>query len=163
MHNRLQKDFQGAMCSGCKYTYDSLALTDIGPSLPAKVVSAVQRTTGTQYLVFGFAELTTGVPAALANAGLTSRVKIITAGAEQPTFQSIMDGQLQAASAQPLEEQQWCLADALARHYSGDTVPLVACDLPSQILTKDNVTAAWPVWPGVPNWKNAFLKNWLVS
>lgn len=162
MHNRLKQDFNGKFCTGCHYSYDSLALTDIGPALPAKVVNAVQRTSGTAYLVFGFSELTTGVPAALANAGLTSRAKIITAGPEQPTFQSIMNGQIAAATAQPLEEQQWCLADALARDHSGATVNQVACDLPSQILTKANVTAAWPVWPGVPNWKATFLKDWLV-
>ena len=163
MHTRLQQDFTGRMCTGCHYTYVPLSLTDIGPGLPAKVVAAVQRTTGPVYLVFGFSELTTGVPAALAAAGLTNRVKIITAGAEQPTFAAIRNGQITAATAQPLQEQQWCLADQLARKYAGDPVSPVACNLPSQILTKQNVTAVWPAWPGVPNWQAAFLKSWGVS
>jgi ABC-type sugar transport system substrate-binding protein len=127
------------------------------------VVSSVQRDPDVTHLIFGFAEMTTGVPAALKNAGLADKVKIITAGPEQPTFQSIINGEIAAATAQPLEEQQWCMADALARFASGTEVPPVACDLPSQILQKDTVPEAWKVWPGVPDWKNEFLKDWEVS
>lgn len=163
MQKRIEENLTGRQCTDCKYTFNSLALTDIGPNLPAKVVSAVQKAPDTKYLIFGFSELTTGVPAALKNAGLADKVKIVTSGPEQPTFQSIINGEIAAAAAQPLEQQQWCMADALARYHTGDEVPAVACDLPSQILVKDNVPEAWPVWPGVPNWKQTFEKNWHVS
>lgn len=163
MQKRNQQDLTGRYCTGCTYKFDDLALTDIGAGLPAKVVAAVQANPGTNYLLFGFTELTAGVAAALKDAGLSSKVKIITAGAEQSTFQGILNGQIAAADAQPLEEQQWCLADELARYHSGTPVHPIACILPTQILTKANVPTAWPVWPGVPNWKAVFLHNWHVS
>jgi len=150
------------LCPSCTFKHVDVALTDIGPGLPNKIVSELQREPDTNYLVTGFADLNAGVPAALKNAGL-NKVKLVTAGPGQAAYQDIMDGNLAMASAQPKEEQQWCLVDALARHSVGDQVPANACNLPSQIMTSQNVTKAWTDWPGVPGWKAAFLKAWKVA
>jgi len=155
------KERLAALCSGCTFDSVDIALSDLGPDLPNRVVSEVQRKPDTNYIVLGFADLGAGVPAALKNADLN--VKIATAGPQQATFQEIMDGNIAMVAAQPQEEQQWCLVDALARHNVGDPVPPNACDLPSQILTKANVTEAWATWPGVPGWQDKFLAAWHVS
>ena len=160
MQKRIEENLTGRMCGDCEYEFNNLALTDIGPGLPAKVVSAVQRNPNATHLIFGFAELTAGVPAALKNAGLSDKVKIITAGPQQPAFESISKGEIAAADAQPLEHQQWCMADALLRHSVGDEVEPVACDLPTQIITKENVDPSWEVWPSVPDFKETFLEDW---
>lgn len=146
------------LCPGCTYSYQPFALTDIGPSGPNLVVTTLQRNPGTQYAVFGFAELEGGVPAALANAGL--KPKLVVAGPEQSTYQEIIDGQVAMAAAQPTEEQTWCNVDALARYSVGDKVPPDGCTLPSQILTKSNTPTAWSAWPGVPGWKSILTKDW---
>jgi ribose transport system substrate-binding protein len=70
------KDEYHSLCADCHYESNPVQAGDIGTKVPTQVVSAVQRTPSINVAVMGFGPVSTGVPGALASAGLKN-VKIV--------------------------------------------------------------------------------------
>lgn len=163
----LQSALKGELakqCSGCSFRGVNIALTDLGPKFPGVVVSDLQRNPQANYVVLGFADMyDLGLGPALSNAGLTSKVTIVSSSPTQLGFSHIKSGAIAAAAAQDNLQDAWCEADSFARYFAGDKVPPTSCTPPTQLLTKGSVNTSWTTWPGVPGWQQTFLKDWRVS
>ncbi|MCK5892625.1 substrate-binding domain-containing protein [Aeromicrobium sp.] len=156
-------------CSGCSVTITDANVTDIGTKLPAQIVSELQRSPQTNYLVFSFGDLTIGLNPALAAAGLQGKVKVTGQLPGLDNLKSLETGEnaMWVPELSPLIG--WRVIDAFARHFVGDD-PEVAADgspTPTQLLTPENVGSAVydpsGYWVGVDGYEGAFKKLWNVG
>jgi ABC-type sugar transport system substrate-binding protein len=103
-------------------------------------------------------ELDTGLPAALAAAGL-SKVKIVGQGGGPTDFQYLASGQELALVPYDYYSTDYQMVDALARHFAGAPVQMTA--LPHWLMTKSNLPSEHSqVFPVVSDYKSQFLKLW---
>jgi ribose transport system substrate-binding protein len=160
------KDGFTTFCPDCKVTDLDVQAADIGTKVPTAVVSALQKDPSINYLTFSFGDLSIGVPAAVAAAGL--EVKIAGETATPANIQAVKDGKETAWIGFAAPVLAWRDVDAIARFYTGgDPVAAGSTFLPTQVLTKDNVGAAVlnkdGYYVGYADFQNAFKKLWLVG
>jgi len=151
-----------SLCPKCKFTYLDVQSTDIGTTLPAKVVSAVQRDPGANYLVFGIGVMTEGVPQALRAAGLAQQVQAISQNPTLSDFQNIKNGDVEVAGL-ALDEHLlgWAMIDGAARHFAGEPLPQQAYAIqPTQFVTKSNLIDPGSDYTAVANYQGQFEKLW---
>ncbi len=151
----------------CSITDLDQQATDVGTRTPMAVVSALQRNPKLGYAVFSFGDLTIGLHAALAAAGLSKKVKIAGETASAANLQAVRDGTELAWTGFSATVLGWRTVDAMARFANGDDVsPSSESQLPSQIITKDNVdtilTDKAGFYIGVDNCADQFKKLWRI-
>lgn len=134
-------DAVGELCPSCPVDVRTVSARGIGTEIPKTVVSHVQRNPDVDYLGFGLSDFVTGVPQALARAGLDDRVRIFSRGSGTFNQQNIVDGTSEAAIVSESSEGiAYQLLDLLARSFVGDDP---ACcrekPVPHRILTRDNI------------------------
>jgi ribose transport system substrate-binding protein len=126
-----------ANCDGCTATVVPSQATDIGSGIPQDVVSQLQQNPDINYVSFSDGAMTPGVVAALREAGLSDKVKIVGADAQGTDYTSMKNGEEYAFVQFSVPSYAWQGVDALARHVVGD--PQVTYTMPNQILTKSTI------------------------
>jgi len=154
-------------CPACHVNVVDQAVTDLGTRTPQSVVSTVQRSPQTKWVIFSFGDLSLGVPAALQAAGLTQQVKI---GGETPSaanLQALRNGTEAVWAGFATSILGWRVVDMLARQFVGDSLaPANSALLPTQLLTPGNIGQAkfdsGGFYVGVTGYQAQFKKLWHV-
>ncbi len=162
------KDALAQWCpTTCKVTDVDQQATDIGTKTPSSVVSTLQRNPGIKYAVFSFGDMTIGVHAALASAGLADKVKVAGETPSVANLQAVKAGTELAWTGFAAPVLGWRTVDAAARYLTGDQLaPASTSPLPTQVITKDNigsiVTDQSGYYVGLQDYADQFKKLWLV-
>lgn len=148
-------------CPDCEVTFSEFAITDVGTTLPSRVVSELQQSPDIDYVVFTDGGFATGVPAALQGAGLADSVEVVGVIIQQANLENIRNGSELAWTGYSSVMQAWYSVDALARHVVGDDQ--IADDLyaATQIVTADTAPDG-DEWE-VPGYREQFEQLWLVG
>lgn len=152
-------------CAECKIDVQTVPGGDIGtPRLPNRVVSYLQAHPETKYVTMAFGSMAIGLPQALAAAGLTDKVTVISEAGGPINFQYIKSGQQTMDLAQDLRVQAWTGVDAAARLATGQKTTLVDPLPPIRFLTKDNITFdPQGGFTAFPDYKEHFRKQWGIT
>jgi ribose transport system substrate-binding protein len=154
-------------CPGCRITEVDQQPTDVGTKTPQSVVNTLSRNPGIKYTVFAFGDLTLGVHAAFATAGI-SGVKILGAAPTASNLAALRNQTESGWVGAPEAYLGWRAVDAAARALTGqsetqeDTQPN-----PSQLLTPSNVDHA--VFDSTGNYiamadyRQQFMQLWKVG
>ncbi|MCW2528720.1 MAG: hypothetical protein JWM76_3580 [Pseudonocardiales bacterium] len=151
-------------CSTCKVTVVPSQATAIGSGIPQDVVSRLQQNPSINYVSFSDGAMTPGVVAAIREAGLSKKVKIVGADAQGSDYTSILSGDEYGFVQFSVPSYTWQGMDALARNIVGD--PQVTYTMPNQILTKATIgsESADDVLNNLPrDLSGQFSKLWLVG
>lgn len=140
-----------------------ISFADIGKTIPGQVVSYVQSHPKVKYIAFAVADAATGVPQALAAAGLSQQVKLISRAPSAGTMADIKSGAQWASVGEENAAGGYRAVDLFARMASnvalGDLRDTAGWH---QIFTHSNLptVAGAPTAPGSPQ---AFLTAWHLS
>jgi ribose transport system substrate-binding protein len=162
------KEELAEVCPKCKYHINLVKPQDIGTALPGAVVSSLQRNPDANWVAVDFGDMFTGVPQALETAGLTSRVKGISAYGSALNYELIKNGSFQVADvASSSALVGWTHVDNAARALAGQALPKPIpgkFQLGTQILEKADITFDFTLppggWPGTPDYRDQFKKMW---
>ncbi len=145
-------------CPTCAYSSIDVSLTQLAKA-PNLIVSYLRSHPSVNYVALSVAnQLDTGLPAALAAAGL-SHVKIVGQGGGPTDFQYVASGQELALVPFDYYSVDYQMVDALARHFAGAPVQLTPP--PMWLITKANLPASHDsLFPNVPGYQSQFLKLW---
>jgi ABC-type sugar transport system substrate-binding protein len=158
------------MCPSCASTTLNQQVTDVGTSLPASVVSELQRNPKIKNVAFAFGDMSLGVYQAIKAAGLTG-INLVNFGASSPSeVIATEQGQLQASLAWSLPYTAWRALDTIARYYNGQSVAQdTTAPVPQMLLTKQNASSQAPKpatsfeFAGPANYPATFKKLWKVG
>jgi ribose transport system substrate-binding protein len=150
-------------CAGCGLDTVDVPITAIGKDMPDRVVSYLRSHPKVTHVVFSLGLLNVGVPAALKTAGITGRHLAVNVGDGQ-NYQYIQSGLSDAAMALNSHEASWLQVDALARHFTGQSMDVdQKAVLPNMLITKDNLPRTLGDFPIVENYQAQFKALWGVS
>src|SRR5947209_9956781 len=157
----LSSNFKSAYrqyCPTCGYASIDVAITQL-QNAPNLIVSYLRSHPSVNYVALSVAnELDTGLPAALAAAGL-SHVKIVGQGGGPTDFQYVASGQELALVPFDYYNVDYQMVDALARHFAG--APVALTPPPQWLVTKANLPSSHSdLFPNVPGYQSQFLKLW---
>jgi len=157
----LSSNFKSAYrqyCPTCGYASIDVAITQL-QNAPNLIVSYLRSHPSVNYVALSVAnELDTGLPAALAAAGL-SHVKIVGQGGGPTDFQYVASGQELALVPFDYYNVDYQMVDALARHFAGAPVQLTPP--PLWLMTKGNLPSNHStLFPVVENYQSQFMKLW---
>jgi hypothetical protein len=137
--------------------------SNVGRSVPGQIVSYVQAHPSVKFVAFALSDYLAGVPQALATAGLSGKVKIISRDPEASNMADVANGSEWAEVAEEEPAAAFRAVDLFARMAMG----ISPGDLANtggwhQIFIRGNVKEvnAFPPTPGFPQ---AFLKAWHIS
>jgi ABC-type sugar transport system substrate-binding protein len=151
-------------CPACKVTQVPQTAAAIGTTTPQAVVSAVTRNPSTNWLIFDLGDLATGVPAALAAAGLHG-LNIGGLTADTPNIAGLKNGTENVWTAYSLPIVAYRQMDSMARKFEG--MPTLIAALPTQLMTQQNVNSlvedSQGNYVGVANFSSQFQTLWHVS
>jgi ribose transport system substrate-binding protein len=160
-------------CPACTLGVLPLSLTQVGSGqTPSQVVSYLQSHPNTNYVYLSFQDLFPGLIAALKQAGLDSKVKVVGQEAQQPELQSLIDGTTAAWSILPEPYEMWVVVDWMARLAVGQqlTPDIVAAGSnPEAFLVTNSSQAQAQLsqnggnWPGPTNYEQQFKALWKVG
>jgi hypothetical protein len=149
-------------CPGCKVDTLGTNSGEISTALPNKISSYLQAHPDVKYLVGEYCALFTGVPGALATAGIKG-IKTVCASPTQIDQQSMQAGQETAGIFNSNAAMSWYAADTVARLMSGDQ-PLPVVDNPPnmQLMGADGVTwdPAKADYTWISGWEQMFVDGW---
>lgn len=152
------------VCPGCTSDVQTSKITEIGTGIPTQVVNYVRTHPDVKYVLVGFGDMVSGIPEALAEAGITD-VKILTQASGPANYQYMRNGQSQVVDFPvPWDLAAWRSLDIVARKLTGQSLDSNKHPLPRQILTaKDLTFDTKGFWPGVPTFQADFKKLWGVD
>jgi ribose transport system substrate-binding protein len=164
------KAFQQAVtqwCPGCSTKAVDQQLTDEATKTPSNVVAFLQRNPDYKWAVFGNGDLSQGVRAAIASAGLPG-VSIIGEVPTEANIANVKAGTESAWAGYTVDILNWRLLDILARHFNNsDVTAAAAVPLSMQILTSANVKSAaydnGGYYLGVADYAAQFKKIWHLN
>ena len=138
-----------------------VSVANVGQSVPSQVVSYLQSHTDVKYIALAVSDFGAGVPAALAAAGLSDKVKIVARAPQAANLVALKEGKEFAEVADENVAGGWRCTDAIIRLLSGTPVENNVEGW-HQIFVKHNVTDAskQPSTPGMPG---SFLKAWKMA
>ncbi|MEU0070115.1 substrate-binding domain-containing protein [Streptomyces sp. NPDC006332] len=147
-------------CAGCALDTVDVPITSIGKDMPDRVVSYLRSHPKVDHVVFSLGLLNVGVPAALKTAGVTGKHIAVNVGDGQ-NYQYIQSGLSDAAMALNSHETAWLQVDALARHFTGQSMDVdQKAVLPNMLITKDNLPKVLGDFPLVENYQAQFEALW---
>ncbi|WP_338894411.1 substrate-binding domain-containing protein [Streptomyces sp. TG1A-60] len=150
-------------CDGCALDNVDVPITAVGKDMPDRVVSYLRSHPKVTYVVFSLGLLNVGVPAAMKTAGITGKHIVVNVGDAQ-NYQYIQGGLTDGAMALNSHETAWLQADALARHFTGQSMAVgQKAVLPNMLVTKDNLPSADGDFPIVEDYKKQFKALWGLS
>ena len=155
-------DHYNESCTTCKLDVLETTIADLtAGNVPGQVVSYLQSHTDVKYVNVAIGDLATGLPEAIAAAGITG-VKISGGVPNVDQIQSLIDGTTNAWKALPRVSAAWMMVDAMAR-YDQDmdtTVDEVVAAAP--IFTPENVEEPATDYAGVPGYEDQWKALWGV-
>jgi ribose transport system substrate-binding protein len=159
-----EKEF-ASLCSSCSMSVFDAPTSEIGTTLPARIVSEVQRNPEINYIAMPFGDLATGVAQALSAAGLNEQVKLVDANPTATNYGAIKEGTEAAAIAESNIISGWTMVDALARFFNGEELPQKLYDVrPLQILTSENgLKDPNEPYLGIEGFEEKFKQLWHVG
>ncbi|MGK5695466.1 substrate-binding domain-containing protein [Streptomyces sp. URMC 128] len=150
-------------CDGCALDNVDVPITAVGKDMPDRVVSYLRSHPKVTHVVFSLGLLNVGVPAALKTAGITGKHIVVNVGDAQ-NYQYIQGGLTDGAMALNSHETAWLQADALARHFTGQSMAVgQKAALPNMLVTKDNLPSADGDFPIVEDYEKQFKALWGLS
>ncbi|WP_327320203.1 sugar ABC transporter substrate-binding protein [Streptomyces sp. NBC_01235] len=150
-------------CEGCALDTVDVPITSIGKDIPDRVVSYLRSHPKVTHVVFSLGLLNVGVPAALKTAGITGKHIAVNVGDAQ-NYQYIQSGLSDAAMALNSHEAAWLQVDALARHFTGQSMDVdQKAVLPNMLITKDNLPPQLGDFPIVEDYQKQFEALWGLS
>ncbi|MEU0192077.1 substrate-binding domain-containing protein [Streptomyces afghaniensis] len=150
-------------CDGCALDNVDVPITAVGKDMPDRVVSYLRSHPKVTHVVFSLGLLNVGVPAALKTAGITGKHIVVNVGDAQ-NYQYIQSGLTDGAMALNSHETAWLQADALARHFTGQSMAVgQKAALPNMLVTKDNLPSADGDFPIVEDYEKQFKALWGLS
>jgi ribose transport system substrate-binding protein len=150
-------------CEGCALDTVDVPITSVGKDMPDRVVSYLRSHPKVTHVVFSLGLLNVGVPAALKTAGITGKHLVVNVGDAQ-SYQYIQGGLTDGAMALNSHETAWIQVDALARHFTGQSMAVdQKALLPNMLVTKDNLPSADGDFPLVEDYQAQFKALWGLS
>ncbi|MFI9753492.1 sugar ABC transporter substrate-binding protein [Streptomyces collinus] len=150
-------------CEGCALDNVDVPITAVGKDMPDRVVSYLRSHPKVTHVVFSLGLLNVGVPAALKTAGITGKRVVVNVGDAQ-NYQYIQSGLTDGAMALNSHETAWLQVDALARHFTGQSMAVdQKAALPNMLVTKDNLPSADGDFPIVEDYQAQFKALWGLS
>ncbi len=120
-HRRHQRPVRG-QCPDCTVQTLDLSIADLtGGAVASQVVSALQSNPDIDYVYVAIGDLATGLPEALASAGLDD-VKLLGHVPNPEQLQSLADGTSFAWIPLPRPESGWAAVDAMVRLAAGQEI-----------------------------------------
>jgi ribose transport system substrate-binding protein len=153
--------YYGDFCSSCKLDTLDVPVTAIGKDVPDRIVSYLRAHPDINYVAYSLGALNVGVPAALRQAGLANKVKIIVDVGDAENYQYIASGQTQAATAFSNVESPWVWVDALARKFTGQSIAVDRqAKMPLMLITKANLISTSNEFPMVADYQQQWKQLW---
>jgi ribose transport system substrate-binding protein len=115
------------------------------------------------YVVGAFGDIVNGLPGALKDAGLADKVKIVTYTQNPALSAALKAGEIEAVVGFPGAENMWQATDVLLRSFAGQTFEPAWNDLPSWIITADNVPSTTEDYPLVADYQAQYKALWGVK
>lgn len=153
------------LCPECPLDFLEVPAESIGTDLPERIVAYLQANQDVTSVVMSFGDMAIGVPSAVRDAGLHSRVTVVTDTPDPTVAQYIADDDVvTAATGYPGPEMAWRGVDIALRHMLGsDIAPSVDAELPSWVLTSDNIPDTENSFPLVEDYANQYKTLWGVQ
>lgn len=160
----LQKELK-AQCDECTYEALDVPVTSIGSDLPSRVTSFLSANPDVNWLYVGFADMMTGLPAALKAAGLGD-VKVVTIDNNETTENYMTNGQSLVMSAGfDTYEMMWRSVDFLIRTWLDMSTEenTKGENLPKFVVTQENLPSTKGKFPFVVDYQDQYKALWGVS
>jgi ABC-type sugar transport system substrate-binding protein len=166
-----KKNFK-PMCSGCSFDELDVTVDDVGAgAVGQKIVGYLQSHPDVNYVLFTFADLSTGVAQTIKAAGLGDKVKLIGAVENASVVKGVQTGTYKAWTLSPNEYMGMVMVDAAARLSVGQKLsqqyensvyynPTWVLDAPQ---AAGQLGATNDTWPGPANFVGQFKKLWHVG
>jgi ribose transport system substrate-binding protein len=166
-------EFQ-ANCPGCSFDTLSISVNQLASGQsPSAIVGYLQSHPKVNYVMLSFADMFSGLPAALKAAGLSHRVKIIGSGGQTATMQSVEAGTSSAWVILPQNLDVWVTADWMARLATGAPISSASLaqgdNLPIFLVTNAAQASRAlsfmnnSTWPGPSGFQGQFKRLWKVG
>jgi len=156
------KEELARVCPECSVDSLKSHAEDIGSKIPGAVVSYLQQHPETNWVVSDFGSLATGVPQAIAAAGLDENVKLVSASSEPNNYEDVKSGGEYATLPVDLHYLAWQGVDGAARAITGQSLaPDGPGNVPMQILKQEDITfEPSEEWVGFPGYEQKFEELW---
>lgn len=152
-----------SLCDTCKFDKLEIPVEALATEAPARMVAYLQAHPDVNYVVGAFGDIVTALPGAVADAGLASKVKVLTYSQNEALSAFVEDGSVAALIGFPGPEDMWQVADTFARIFTGVKFEANFFDLPSWVITKGNVPKSPAFYPLVENYQDQYKKLWGLS
>jgi ribose transport system substrate-binding protein len=131
------------LCPGCQVKIINITLPDLAAGkVPSIMVSALRSNSSANYMAFDVGPFANGIESALAAAGFSNKVKIIGEAADEAAIAGLKSGKQTAWTGFNPVYSTYVMMDAMFRDVEGMPIDVTKAALqPTQILTKDNVSA----------------------
>jgi hypothetical protein len=160
-HERFTQTIKSACSSDCDVATYEFPESDIGTKLPTKITTYLRTHPKVNYMFFDFNNEVDGVPAALATAGLSQQVKIMTEDTTPTESAYLKQGQLAVIAGLPWEEMLWGAFNViLTAHEDGDIAAATSIKYPQMLLTADNIIDTENMFPLVANYQDIYKRAW---
>ncbi len=148
-------------CPNCKLSTMSVPLTSIGTTAPSLIVSYLRAHPDINRIAVGYDGVDVGLPAALASAGLSGKVKFIGEAPTATNLAYVQAGTEAATVAQGYYEIWGMYLDAAARALTGQSLaPDNAWKVPWFLVTQSNYSQGTGYAPIVPNLDSQLKQLW---
>lgn len=153
------------LCPDCPLDFLEVPAESIGTDLPERTVAYLQANPDVTSVVMSFGDMAIGVPSAIRDAGLQNRVTVVTDTPDPTVAQYIADGDVvTAATGYPGPEMSWRGVDIAMRHMLGsDISPSADAELPSWVLTSENIPDTQNSFPLVEDYADQYLELWGIK
>jgi ABC-type sugar transport system substrate-binding protein len=148
-------------CPGCQLSTMSVPLTSIGTTAPSLIVSYLRAHPDINRIAVGYDGVDVGLPAALASAGLSGKVKFIGEAPTATNLAYVQAGTEAATVAQGYYEIWAMYMDAAARQLTGQSLaPDNAWKVPWFLLTQSDYSQGTGYAPIIPNLDSQVKQIW---
>jgi ABC-type sugar transport system substrate-binding protein len=149
-------------CDVCTSEIIDIPITSLGTDLVPQVVTYLQAHPDVNWVNLGYADMIVGMPDALKAAGISKDVKFVSIGPSELAFEALRNGDYLVALDSPSTyDMTWRHADALARHFNGESIaPSIEHNYPVWVVTKDNIPVTEGTFPLVEDYTNQYKAIW---
>lgn len=153
----------GELCEACSFETLEIPIEALATEAPARMVAHLQANPDINYVVGAFGDIVSGLPGALADAGLDDRVKVVTYSQNETLSSYLSEGTIEAIIGFPGREDMWQVADTFARIFAGVDFEPNQYDLPSWIITQETVPSTTEFFPLVEDYQAQYKALWGLS
>lgn len=152
-------------CADCTLVPVDASVADLtGGGIPQLVISTLQSNPDVEYVYLSFGDLYSGLDSALEGAGLSGKVKVLTATLNPSQSALVASGEIAAGVPNPQRYASWVAVDAMLRLDQGMSIDQDEHTLlPVPIFTKDTVPSPPGEWAGPEGYEAQFAALWLLE